>query len=157
MAKIPELKTGQMVTLAYFIGIIIILFVVYKVLAKFGIIKTAAAKAQEAKEAASVNEIRTGDFFDPEYWKTKSGFNKLGAEQAAEYASDIYGSIYWRINTNSEKIFSTFGKLTNKTQISEIADQYKQKYDRDLQASLLNNLNEGHIAELTDIINLLQN
>ena len=152
--KVPDLKQGQMITLAYIIGMLIVLFIVYKILAAVGLIKTAKKKRAEAEKEAAVEMLRTDEYWKPEYWRTHP-HKKMSGTIIGQYMQDIYGSIYNRLNTNSEKIFSTFGKLYNKANISELAEVYNIQYGRDLQASLLNNLNKTHIAELMNIINSL--
>ena len=146
-------------TIAYIIGILIVLYIVYKVLAAVGLVKTAAAKKKEAAEAAATTEITVGNFWQPDYWKTQTGFSKLGVENAKEFATDIHDSIYGflKIGTNAAKIMTTFGRCYNKINVSEISDAYNQKYERDMQADLLNNLTDEHIAQLVSIVNNLPN
>jgi hypothetical protein len=157
-SNIPELKGGQMITLLYFIGIVIILFIVIKLLQKFGLIKTAAQKRTETEQTAATEMLRTDDYFSPDYYKGRN-FKSLGTNSANEYATSIHDSIYGflKVNTNAEPILTTFGKLYNKCNVSEVSAFYNLQYGRDMQADLLNNLNKGHITDLMNIVNGLPN
>jgi len=157
--KVPSLKTGQMMTIAYGIAIIVVLFIVYKILAGVGLIKTPAKKRAEAEKGAAVKMLRTDDYFDPLYIKTNNltgQFKSLGSNAPDVYARDIFMAIQgW--GTNEEAIYSTFGKLHNKCNISEIAMSYNLKYRRSLQADLLNDLTDSEVSALMNIINGLPN
>lgn len=157
--KVPELKGGQMLTIAYIIGILLAIFVVIKLLQKIGIIKTSAEKKQEKLEVSSLSDLRTDAHFNPDFLTGKT-YNPLGQNLALTYANTIHGSIYgttWfgKLGTNAEKIFSTFSMLKNKMNIAEVAKEYLSEYERDLRADILNNLTDEHIADLNIIINTL--
>jgi len=153
MTKIPELKTGQMITLAYFIGILVILFIVYKLLGKVGIIKTSAKRKAEAASEQAVESLRSDDYFNPAYYKGKQ-FKSIGANAANLYAQYLHEALSG-VGTDEELIYSTFGKLYNKTNISEVAASYFLQYGKDLQAGLLDDLNKKEAVPLMDIINNL--
>jgi hypothetical protein len=156
LSKTPDLKSGQMITIAYIIGMLIVLFIVYKILAATGLIKTVTKKRTEAEQKAAIEMARTDDYFDPMYWYDKT-FKSLGKNAAEVYAQDIHNSIYGflKIGTNAEKIFSTLGKLYNKCNVSELATSYILQYDRDMRADLLNNLTKQHISDMMNILNSL--
>jgi hypothetical protein len=160
--KVPELKTGQMITLAFIIGIVVVLYIVYKILGAVGLVKTPAKKRAEAETKAAISMIRTDEYFDPMYVKTHNligQYKSIGANAGVKYSQDIHDSIYGflKIGTNAEEIFSTFGKLYNKVNVSEVALNYLVQYNRDMRADLLNNLSDQHITDLMNIINGLPN
>ena len=155
MSKVPELKGGQMLTIAYFIGMVVILFIVYKILASTGLIKTGAKKKEEAEEEAAIDSIRTNDFFNPEYYFDKK-FQSLGNQYITLYANEVRKAIQG-IGTDEEAIFVVFGKLKNKCQVSELAAGYLYKFRRDLKTDLLNDLTKEDAATLMSIVNKLPN
>jgi hypothetical protein len=160
--KVPELKGGQMMTLAYFIGILVALFIVYRLLSKVGLVKTVAQQRTAAEETAAVEMLRTDEYFNPDYYKTQK-YKQLGTNTALQYAKDLRDAMAG-LGTDEESIFTTFGKLSNKAQISEIADQYRGLYgfpfyikSDNLQADLLDELTKSETATLMNIINQLPN
>ena len=157
MAKVPELKGGQMITIAYFIGILVILFIVYKILAATGLVKTAASKKIDAAENAAVDTIRTSDIFDPEYAREKGRkFLPLGTQKLAVYTEELRKALRgW--GTDEEAIFVVFGNLYNKVNVSELAATYYDKYKVNLKTVLLNDLSKEDAATLMAIINKLPN
>lgn len=156
-SQVPELKQGQMITILYLTGFFIALFIVYKLLLRLGIIKGAKRKRAEREEAAATEMLRTDEYWNPEYWRKMKPYKQLGGNIPADYAQAIHDSIYGRLNTDYEKIFTTFGKLYNKVNVSEVAALFQVMFEKNLQSSLLNNLNDKHIAELMNIVNGLPN
>jgi hypothetical protein len=156
--KAPELKSGQMITIAYLIGIVLVLFIVYKILGAVGLITTAAKKREKKNENAAISDIRAEEYFDPMFLKTadKKGYTAMGSA-GEQYAKDIHDSIYgfMKAGTDAEKIFVTFSRLKCKYNVSEVSLNYLVKYNRNMQADLLNNLNNAHIVELNNIIDKL--
>jgi hypothetical protein len=149
--KVPELKGGQMLTLAYFIGILIILFIVYKILGKLGLIET----KEDKKEDAAASEIRSLSYFEPLYLKDKKDYIPL-VRVAQFYAAQLLKALYG-LGTDEETVYSVFGKLKSKENIAEIAMYYAKDYNRNLQADLLNDLSDSEMLTLTNIINKLPN
>lgn len=155
MAKVPELKTGQMITLAYFIGILVILFVIYKILGKLGIIKTAEKKEAEKNETEAVNELRTNDLFDPQYWKGKY-YRVIGKDNANILAGRLRVAMQG-LGTDEEMILTTFGKLKCKINVSEVTYAYAQLYKRDLRLDMIDELSDSEMNEVWQIIKKLPN
>jgi hypothetical protein len=153
--KAPDLKQNQMVTIAYIIGMGILLFIVYKLLVKVGLIKSAAKKRAEAEQGAAVEMLRTDDYWKPDYYKGLA-FKSIGSNAATLYAQTIRAGMRG-FGTNEEKILVTFGKIFNKCNVSEISEKYATQYGRDLQADLLNDLSDKEVASLMNIVNGLPN
>lgn len=149
--KVPELKGGQMLTLAYFIGIAVILYIVYKFMGKIGLISSKESK----KEDKAAAELRSFPYFDPLYLKDKmKSYTKLpGADlYVVELRQAIKGA-----GTDEEKVYAVFGKLRSKENISELALRYMDKYNSDLHADLLGELSDSEMLTLMNIINKLPN
>jgi hypothetical protein len=154
--KTPDLKGGQMLTIAYFIAIVVVLFIVYKFLGKIGLIKTADKKKQDEAETKAAQTLRTSVYFDPMYLKGKTKtYNQLGND-AQYYAATIMKAL-GGFGTDEELIYATFGKLKSKENIAEVAAYYLQDYNRILQADLLNDLSDEEMVILNDIISKLPN
>jgi hypothetical protein len=156
--KAPELNTNQMVTIGYFIGILIILYIVYKILNSVGLLKTSADKRNDALKAASVTALRLDSYFDPNYYTTVTDYNGLSVDDATKYAKQLRDAMVG-IGTDEEKIYTIFGGLPSKTSISEVSDRYAAQYgfpfyilSDDLKADLLNYLNATKITTLMNII-----
>ena len=154
--KVPDLKGGQMLTIAYIIGILVILFIVYKVLGKIGLVKTVAAKKEEAAEEAAATSIRAMKQFQPLYLKDKLATYKTLGSTAKFYAAQLMKALSG-FGTDEETVYSVFGKLQSKDNIAEVAAYYLQDYNRSLQSDLLNELDDSELLTLTKIINKLPN
>jgi len=155
--KVPKLETGQWLTLLYVAAFFIALFVVYKILAGVGLIKTAAKKKEEAAEANASESLRTADYFNPLLLKGKTaGYTPLGEAMATSYAEQLRKAVRG-MGTDEEAIYSVFGQLHNRLNISEVALYYKNKYNRDLGTDLLNDLGDAERLELIKLIDKLPN
>jgi hypothetical protein len=154
-ANVPELKTGQMMTIVYILALLIVLFIVYKVLAGIGLIKTGKRRRAEKEQEEAVNMMRKDEYWNPLYIQNKV-YKSIGKNAAIEYASNLRRAMQgW--GTNEERIFSTFGKLYNKCNVSEVALAYYVNYNENLQADLLNELTDSEVATLMNIVNGLPN
>jgi len=151
--KLPD--SDKLISIAIFIGIIVALFIVYKILGATGLVKTGAAKKEEAIETAAVDAIRTGDIFDPEYYRGKK-FMSLGTGKISIYTEELRKALRgW--GTDEEAVFAVFSNLYNKCNVSEIAATYKEKYKDDLKVALLNDLSKSEAVTLMALINKLPN
>jgi len=156
-SSVPELKGGQMITILYGIGVIVLLYIVYKIMAGMGLIKTAAARRAENEKVAAVKNMETDAYFDPHYLKDKIGqFKALGSNTAIVYAQNLRDAMKG-LGTDEEAIYATFGKLYNKCNVAEVALYYVSQYNCDLQVDLLNELSDKEKTKLMNIINGLPN
>jgi hypothetical protein len=159
--KTPELKPGQMITIAYFIGILVILFIVYRLLSKIGLVQTVKEKNDTVKEDKAVETLRTYDYFNPALYEGKT-FKGLDIQTVNDYARALRSSMAG-FGTDEEKIYSIFGSLPSKYAISQLSDIYQKQYSflssmtDNLKADLLNELDAGEVKTLIDIINSLPN
>jgi len=147
--------TSKVMNFAMLLGLLIVVFIVYKLMATVGIIKTGAKKREEAEKVVAVEMMRTDEYWNPSYSQGRT-FKQIGSNAANVYAQTIRRAIRGP-GTDEEAIYVTFGKLYNKANISEIASLYEQQYGKSLQTDLLNDLSEKEIAKLMNIINGLPN
>ena len=152
--------SGKIINIAMLIGLVIVLVVIYKIMASVGLIKTSASKQATKEQAVAAESLRTDEYFDPDYYKDKQ-FKSIGRNAAVQYAKDLRNAMAG-VGTNEEVIYTTFGSLYNKCNISEIAEQYKDQYgfpfyimSDNLQNDLLNDLNKSEVATLMELINKL--
>lgn len=154
-SNVPTLKTSQMMTIAYFAAILIALYVVYKILASVGLIKTRKKKLAEKAQTTAETELRTLEYFNPLLLKVKpAGYVPLGSSTGGMYAVLLRQAMAG-LGTNEEKLFGVFGKLKNKYNISEVAAYYLVKFNRDLQSDILNELTDKEQVTLFEMINKL--
>jgi hypothetical protein len=160
--KVPELKGNQMITIAYMIGIIVALYIVYKILNSVGLLKTPADKRADEVKQAAVAAIRVEEYFDPDYYSDKS-FHSLDVDTAIKYAKDLRTAMQG-FGTDEESIYTIFGNLPSKTSVSQLAWYYKRQYgfpfyimSDNLRVDLLNELTPAEVQTLMDIINKLPN
>jgi hypothetical protein len=141
----------QVIVYLYIAGGVVAIYFVYKIMAKLGLITTAADKREEQ----AVNELRTLEYFDP-YILTRrpAGYTAIGESKGSMYA-ELLRNAMRGIGTDEEAIYSVFGKLSSKYNIAELAGYYQVNYSRDLLSDLLNDLNDSEKARLMGIINRL--
>jgi len=158
--KVPD--SGKIINVFMLLGIIIVMFIVYKLMAAVGLIKTGAKKREIKEEEAAVNMLRTDDYFSPDYYKSRK-FKSLGSNTAETYAKDLRNAMAG-LGTDEEAIYVTFGKLYNKCNVSEVAEKYRDQYhfpfyimSNNLQKDLLNELTDKETTKLMNIINGLPN
>lgn len=133
------------------VGALLIVLFLNKILGMIGIRRSAKRLEQDEAEET----LLTMPYFDPLYHTTQP-HKELGDTAAAKYADELHKAVSF-IGTNEDLIYSTFGKLGNKTQISEIVAQYYKKKKKDLRARLLKELNKKEQVKLYNIIKTLPN
>jgi hypothetical protein len=119
-------KKQQENIIKYGIGAAIAYFLVAKpILQKFGIIKTDEAIIIE-KEL-----IKNESPFDPKLWKAKSGNIIITKAVTDDIINKIQNS-FTLVSDNYEAILAQFKRLSYKTQISYLADKWREKKGTDL-------------------------
>ena len=135
--------------LLYVVGAIVVLLIVDQILKAFNLKKD----KNDKKEEEAQSELRTNDFFNPMFYKGKA-FSALGKSVSNQYAKDIKSSL-GLFNDNEELIYTTFGKLKCKYNISEIAESFYELYGKEMLPAILAKLNSKEMAILNAIINKL--
>ena len=151
--EIPD--SNKIMSAAYIAGLLLVLFFVYKILAGFGIIKTAKKTKAKAAEDKAITDLRGVEQFTPDVniLAENQGY-KLTSASAQIYAETLRKALRG-LGTDEEAIFSIFSRLGSKRDITEIATAYRSKYDRDLLTDILNDLTDKEKAKLMLIINNL--
>jgi len=144
------MNKGIFQIMIYVIPSLLILYVLHKILQSVGIVETKKSKEEKNKTIKVINS----DYFNPNYYKTVL-HKFLDLEVSKRYAHDLRVA-FSGFGTDEGAVYSTFKKLDNKVQISEISSSYYIQYKRDLKADLLDELNESEVAIVYDIINSLK-
>lgn len=153
--KLPD--SNKLISIAIFIGIVVALFIVYKILGATGLVKTSAKKKEIAEENAAIDTVRTADIFDPTYYfKFEGKFKSLGNNKITQMSNELFKALVGP-GTDEERIYIVFGNIYNKLNVSELAAGYKYKFNRDLRLDLLGDLSKRDMATLMALINKLPN
>lgn len=155
MKSIPEVKGGQFMTILYGIAIVVILYVVYQVLTKIGLIKTRTKRQAIAAKTEAEANLRASEYFNPLLLKNNEKYVPL-AGTGKLYAGMLYKAMRG-LGTDEEAIYSVFGRLHSKENISELALYYQTIGKRDLITDILNELTDKEQATLWSIIEKLPN
>lgn len=131
------------------VGLLFVIFFLNKILTMVGIRKS---KTRIEKDEAE-ESLNTMKYFEPGYYKTVP-HKPLGETMAQQYAKELQKAVSF-IGTNEDLIYSTFGKLDNKVQISEIVEQYYLMKRKDLRGRLMKELNRKEQVMLFKIIQSL--
>lgn len=129
-------------------GLILLLFL-DQILKAIGLKKDKGDKQKDAL----VFDLTSNPYFDPMLYKGKA-FAAIGDSVANQYAKDIR-SAFGIFNDNEDSIYTTFAKLKNKMNISEVAEAYYKNYNSHLLPDLLNRLSDKEKALLQNVINNL--
>lgn len=135
------------------VGLLFVLFFLNKILTLVGIRKSQTTiEKDEAEE-----NLNTMKYFEPGYYKTVP-HKPLGETMAQQYAKDLNKA--WKffrptLTVDEDLIFSTFGKLDNKIQISEVSEQYYLMRSEDLRSRIMKELNRTEQVKLFNIISKL--
>ena len=134
----------------YVIILLLALYILNTVFKKVGL--------KESKETKKIKKgatnIVTSKYFNPSLHKNTVLYRPLGVEMAGHYAKELRQAVNWW-GTDEALIFSTFRKLFNKMNISQVSDRYEQMYDEDLRSRLINELSEYDLGLLNTIIEKL--
>jgi len=149
--KLPETET--ITKTLYLLGALIVLFLVYKIMTGLGIIKSKKKEFAKIEKTEAVEDLRTSGYFNPDYC-IQHIFAKIGNNAADLYAEQLRKAMRG-FGTNEETIFTVFGSIKNKGNISEIANRYYLKFKRNLRTDILNELTDKEKVELNNLIKKL--
>lgn len=153
----------------YIIGTVILLFVVYQTLKKIGLVRDVTERrqdkmatriegAQEREILTVVNNILKSKFFNPNFYKSANTNILLDNIKASQLSTELHSSFGWRFwnyGDDEERIYGVFRRLQNKTQISQLADEYFLNYGKDLAGVLVERLDRSELVKLMSVINTL--
>ena len=125
------------------------LFIVYKILQKFGVIPSAASKQAEqnliALESASVWD------YNKFLSNLPAGAKLLTQTGAAAYVNDLWSATGY-FNDDEQAIYGVFRAMKTQSQISALAKRFNELKGQDLYSYLKNYLNEEELLTVKKII-----
>lgn len=147
----PKVINPQIVL--YGLLIIVVLWIIYLLMKRIGLIKTQADIKEVKERTEAVQNLENSKYFDPNLYKqTSYGYaHLLPSTTANYYAKEIKSSWGW-FNDDEERVYSAFRSLTSKIQISQVADAYAQLYKSDLLGDIVHYFNAKEKAFLWKII-----
>lgn len=153
--KVPD--SGKIISVIYIGAALIGVYLIYKIFSGVGLIKTGAKKKEIAARSEAEIKLRGSEYFNPLFLKTKVDAykSKLDSAEVKLMVQEIRQALRG-LGTNEEKIFSVFGRLKSKWNISELSFYYRYVYNRDLLTDLLNDLTDKEQLILWDIISKLK-
>lgn len=125
------------------------LFIVYKILQKFGVIPSAASTQAEqnliALESASVWD------YNKFLSNLPAGAKLLTQTGAAAYVNDLWKATGY-FNDDEQAIYGVFRAMKTQSQISALAKRFNELKGQDLYSYLKNYLNEEELLTVKKII-----
>src|SRR5690349_224871 len=138
------------------VGFLILAFVVYKVMEKFGLIKSEEAKKLEADNVEASSTQTTP--WAPQYYKTRPKgtviklITKATANQFADQIFESIGNFY----DDENGVYSIFRQLTYKSQLSFLSEVFNTRHKADLYNFLQRNFSDKEITVLINIVSNLK-
>jgi len=148
----------------YIIGIPVVIGGVYFLIARPIMKKLNLIETQEDKETKKIIDITKRQPFWNASWYVTHGGNTLNDYDAGEFAQQLidamgstsgwYNPYSW--GTNETAIYSVFGLLGSKGNISKVVEQYNIRAGQDLYADLESELAEDEMLQIAQKISMYQ-
>ena len=137
----------------YGVALLVILWIVYLLMKRIGLIKSQTVKKAEKETIENVKDLIASEYFNPNLYKQSNyGYAHLPSNETVNgWAKQIHDSFGW-FNDDEEEIYSVFRAMNNKLTISQVSDAYTQLYSSDLLGDLKQYLNERELSFLWNII-----
>lgn len=138
---------------AYALISIIVLWIVYQLMKKVGLISDQVTRKKDKTIAANVQSIEQIPFWNPSlYQNSNYGYAVLMPNDTIKsWAKDIHDSFGW-FNDDEEQVYNVFRKLTNQIILSQLSDAYSKLYSSDLLGDLKNYFDDKELSYLYTII-----
>lgn len=116
-----------------------------------------AAKAKSDAAAAAITANAASDFFAPGYYKTVNQSLITGASAKA-IAEKIFNADGFFTN-DQDSLVAAFKSLSSKAQISQVSEQFKNEYGKDMLTWLTGNFSytDADKTAIANILNYTQN
>jgi hypothetical protein len=139
------------VIIIYIVVALIAMFFITKILKRFGILKS---ESKIAKEKA-IKELDAMEYFNPMYSKDKT-FKPMSPSELKGMAKVLKKAMRG-FGTNEEELYTVFKNLYNKVNISQLSEVYYERYKKNLESKIKNELNKKEKVKLVTIIRSLPN
>ena len=155
---------------AYFLLTIVSLFILYQVMKRLGLVQTSYIRKhdkeqeelkneQELKEIKAVSDLNSAPWMSPDFYKKYPASSYMSDQEAIAAANKLgnaMGSRWWH-DDDEPAVYNVFRSLDNKIQVSQVAEEYANMWNKDLAGYLIERLNSEEISMILDIINQLPN
>lgn len=158
------MKEGKQFEVLKWAVVIVIVFALYKILMKVGLIKSAKEEKEERIMEEKLANISTGWYWtnspkspDPIY-KFWQGFKDKGPKgdgiggSADAFAKKIWDAIGGLLSDNEEAIYGVFRQLITQSQVMHISKSFTRLYGEDLGLKLKQILSPTEMVTVIDII-----
>ena len=145
----------------YFIITVIVLFILYFLLKRVGIIQ--APESKEVREARAdqiktitdlnqqVIDFKKSPLFNPSYMNSIPFSNRMDYDTATRLAKEIEKAWGW-LNDNEKRVYNAFSQINKQSDVSSIAYYYRQLFDEDLRSKIIDKFTKSEIRNVWNII-----
>jgi len=148
----------------YFLVTIIVLFVLYFLLKRIGIIKSREpkevrdARTKQIDTITNLNQMvidfKESSLFNPATMNAIPFSLRMSYDRATGLAQDIenaWAKWYWP-NDDENAIYKAFSSIDKQQDVSSIAYYYNQLFDRDLRSDIIDKMTNSEIRNIWTII-----
>ena len=149
---------------AYFLVTVIVLFILYFLLKRIGIIKSKEpkevrdAKAKQIDTITNLNQMvidfKESMLFNPSSMNAIPFANRMSYSRATDLAKEIedaWAKWYWP-NDDENAIYKAFSSIDKQLDVSSIAYYYRQLFDKDLRSDIIDKMTNSEIRNIWAII-----
>jgi hypothetical protein len=122
---------------------------------KLGIVQSTEEKKEEAEVKNQMQQLSTGNYFDPDYYKKGGAGTLLLTVSGATNLSKIIYDAKGILNDDEAAVYGVFQSLKAKSQVSFLAEVFFKTYKKSLLAYLQSFLNDTELAIVAKICNKL--
>lgn len=152
MAKKQEINPNLLIAVG---GLALAFFGGRAILQKLGIVSTAEDRATELEQQQQLQQLSSGNYFDPDYWRTGGAgtliLTTAGADNLAKIIYDAKGIV----NDNEASVYGVFQSLKSRSQVSYLAGAFFRRYNQSLIGYLQSFLNQQELSAVAKITNKL--
>lgn len=136
-------------------GLALLFFGGRAILQKLGIVQTASDQAAAMETQAQMQQLSTGNYFDPDYWRTGGSGTLLLTVGAAQNYAAILKNAKGIFNDDEAAVYGVFQSLKTRSQVSFLAMVFFQQYGQSMLGFLQSFLNESEMTTVAKITNKL--
>jgi hypothetical protein len=136
-------------------GLALLFFGGRAILQKLGIVSTAADQAAQLETQAQMQQLSSGNYFDPDYWRTGGAGTLLLTMGAANNYADILKNAKGYFNDDEAAVYGVFQSLKTRSQVSFLAMVFFQKFNVSLLGYLQTFMNDAELTTVAKITNKL--
>ena len=136
-------------------GLALVFFGGRAILQKLGIVETASDQAAAMETQAQMTQLSTGNYFDPDYWRSGGAGTLIITLGAAQNYAAIIKNAKGILNDDEAAVYGVFQSLKTRSQVSFLAMVFFQQYGQSMLGFLQSFLNESEMTTVAKITNKL--